>query len=89
MEYGVNTGIPVTQEFLRKIPVKAKKNSNFCDPLQNHVYVKNSSGKRTVQFFTVTIVAGCGHTSSEIRGQMYTFTYMTLYLWGTKCPLFL
>ena len=28
-------------------------------------------------------------TSSEIRGQRYTFPYMTLYLWGTKCPLFL
>ena len=45
-ESGVNTGIPVPQEFLRKIPVKAKKNRNSCDPLQNHVPVKNSSGKR-------------------------------------------
>ncbi len=45
-ESGVNTGIPVPQEFLQKIPVKAKKNRNSCDPLQNHVPVKNSSGKR-------------------------------------------
>jgi hypothetical protein len=41
----VNAGIPVPQEFLQKIPVKAAKNRNFCDPLQNHVPVKNSSGK--------------------------------------------
>jgi hypothetical protein len=49
-ESGVNTGIPVTQEFLRKIPAKnsckSGKNRNSCDPLQNHVPVKNSSGKR-------------------------------------------
>jgi len=43
-ESGVNTGIPVPQEFLRKIPVKSEKNRNYCDPLQNHVPVKNSSG---------------------------------------------
>jgi hypothetical protein len=40
----VNTGIPVSQDFLQKIPVKAAKNRNSCDPLQNHVPVKNSSG---------------------------------------------
>jgi hypothetical protein len=34
-ESGVNTGIPVPQEFLQKIPVKSKKNRNYCDPLQN------------------------------------------------------
>jgi hypothetical protein len=34
------------QEFLQKIPVKSEKNRNYCDPLQNHVPVKNSSGKR-------------------------------------------
>jgi len=45
-ESGVNTGIPVPQEFHRKIPVKSKKNRNYCDPLQNHVPVKNSSGIR-------------------------------------------
>jgi len=45
-ESGVNTGIPVPQEFLRKIPVKSEKNRNYCDSLQNHVPVKNSSGKR-------------------------------------------
>jgi len=44
-ESGVNTGIPVPQEFLQKNPVKAKKNRNSCNPLQNHVPVKNSSGK--------------------------------------------
>jgi hypothetical protein len=46
LESGVNTGIPVTQEFLQKNPVQAKKNRNYCDPLQNHVPVRNSSGKR-------------------------------------------
>jgi hypothetical protein len=45
-ESGVKTGIPVPQEFLRKIPLKSKKNRNSCNPLQNHVPVKNSSGKR-------------------------------------------
>jgi len=30
-ESGVNTGIPVPQEFLRKIPVKSEKNRNSCD----------------------------------------------------------
>jgi hypothetical protein len=44
-ESGVNTGIPVPQEFLQKNPVKAKKNRNSCDPIQNHVPMKNSSGK--------------------------------------------
>jgi len=42
---GVNTGIPVPQEFLQKIPVKMEKNRNSCD-LSNHVPMKNSSGKR-------------------------------------------
>jgi len=32
-DFGVNTGIPVPQEFLRKIPVKKKKNRNSCHPL--------------------------------------------------------
>jgi hypothetical protein len=44
-ESGVNTGISVPQEFLQKIPVTAAKNRNSCDHLQNHVPVKNSSGK--------------------------------------------
>jgi hypothetical protein len=44
-ESGVNTGIPVPQEFLQKIPVISAKNRNSCDPLQNQVPVKNSSGK--------------------------------------------
>ncbi len=45
-ESGVNTGIPVPQEFLQKNPVKVEQNRNSCNPLQNHVPVKNSSGKR-------------------------------------------
>jgi hypothetical protein len=44
-ESGVNTGIPVPQEFLKKNPVTAAKNRNSCDHLQNHIPVKNSSGK--------------------------------------------
>jgi hypothetical protein len=44
-ESGVNTGIPVPQEFLLKIPVTAAKDRNSCDHLQNHVPVKKSSGK--------------------------------------------
>jgi hypothetical protein len=34
------TGIPA------KTPVKTKKNRNSCDPIQNHVPAKKSSGKR-------------------------------------------
>jgi len=45
-ESGVNTGIPVPQEILQKIPVQSENNRNYCDPLQNHVPVKKSSGKR-------------------------------------------
>jgi hypothetical protein len=45
-ESGVNTGIPVPQEFLRKIPVISAKNRNSCDPLQKGVPVKNSSGNK-------------------------------------------
>jgi hypothetical protein len=44
-ESGVNTGIPVPQEFLQKIAVTAAKSRNSCNPLQNHTPVKNSSGK--------------------------------------------
>jgi hypothetical protein len=44
-ESGVNTGIPVPQEFLQKIPVISAKNRNSCDPLQNQVSVKNFSRK--------------------------------------------
>jgi hypothetical protein len=42
----INTGIPVPQEFLPKIPGKTEKNRNSSDPLQNHVPVKNPSRKR-------------------------------------------
>jgi hypothetical protein len=31
-ESGGNTGIPVPQEFLQKIPVKVAENRNFQDP---------------------------------------------------------
>jgi hypothetical protein len=34
-ESGVNTGIPVPQEFLRKIHLKSGKNRNSCDPSKN------------------------------------------------------
>ena len=44
-ESGVNTGIPVPQEFPQKNPVKSEKYRNYCDPLQNHVPANNSSGK--------------------------------------------
>jgi hypothetical protein len=46
-ESGVNTGIPVPQEFLQKNPVIAK-NRNSCNPLQKVVPVKNSSGKKEI-----------------------------------------
>jgi hypothetical protein len=44
-ESGVNTGIPVPQDFLQKIPVTAAKNRNSCNHLQNHIPVKNSFRK--------------------------------------------
>jgi hypothetical protein len=44
-ESGVNTGIPIPQEFLQKNPVTVAKNRNSCNHLQNHVPVKKSSGK--------------------------------------------
>jgi hypothetical protein len=55
---GVNTGILVPQEYLQKIPVKAEKNRNSCVPLQNHVPVKNSSGKRRKKKKSSGILAG-------------------------------
>jgi hypothetical protein len=57
-ESGVNTGIPVPQEFLRKIPVTAAKNRNSCDHLQNHVPVKNSSRKHWKKNKSSGILAG-------------------------------
>jgi hypothetical protein len=39
-ESGVNTRIPVPQEFMQKIPVTVAKNRNSCNHLQNHVPVK-------------------------------------------------
>jgi hypothetical protein len=40
-ESGVNTGIPVLQKFLQKVPVTAAKIRNSCNPLQTHIPVKN------------------------------------------------
>jgi hypothetical protein len=57
-ESGVNTGIPVLQEFLQKNPVNAAKNRNSCDPLQNHVPVKNSFRKRRKNKKSSGILAG-------------------------------
>jgi hypothetical protein len=57
-ESGVNTGIPVPQEFLQKIPVNAAKNRNSCDLLQNQVPMKNSSGKRRKKKKFSGILAG-------------------------------
>jgi hypothetical protein len=54
----VNTGIPVPQEFLRKIPVTAAKIRNSCNPLLNHVPVKNSSGKHSEKKKSSGILAG-------------------------------
>ncbi len=57
-ESRVNTGIPVLQEILQKNPVNAAKNRNSCHPLQNHVPVKNSSGKRRKKKKSSGILAG-------------------------------
>jgi hypothetical protein len=40
-ESGVNTGIPVLQKFLQKVPVTVAKIRNSCNPLQTHIPVKN------------------------------------------------
>jgi hypothetical protein len=58
VESGVNTGIPVPQEFLQKIPVTAAKNRNSCNHLQNHIPVKNSSGKHRKKKKSSGILAG-------------------------------
>jgi hypothetical protein len=57
-ESGVNTGIPVPQEFLQKNPVTAVKNRNSCDHLQNHVPVINPSGKHRKKNKSSGILAG-------------------------------
>jgi hypothetical protein len=57
-ESGVNTGVPVPQEFLQKTPVTATKNRNSCDHLQNHVPVKNSSDKHRRKKKSSGIMAG-------------------------------
>jgi hypothetical protein len=57
-EFGVNTGIPVPQEFLRKIPVTAAKNRKSWNHLQNNVPVRNSSGKHRKKKKSSGILAG-------------------------------
>jgi hypothetical protein len=57
-ESRVNTGVPVLQEFLQKNPVTAAKIRNSCNPLQNHVPVKNSSGKHRKSKKSSGILAG-------------------------------
>jgi hypothetical protein len=57
-ESRVNTGIPVPEESLRKNPVTAAKRRNSCDHLQNHVPVKNSSGKHREKKKSSGILAG-------------------------------
>jgi hypothetical protein len=50
-ESRVNTGIPVPQEFLRKIPVKPGKNRNSCDLSKTMFLRKNpqeNTGKKKV-----------------------------------------
>jgi hypothetical protein len=66
-ESGVNTGIPVLQEFLQKIPVTAAKIRNSCNPLQNHVPVKNSSGKHRKKKKSSGILAGTGFLVQKIN----------------------
>jgi hypothetical protein len=64
---GVNTGIPVPQEFLRKIPVKSEKKTEFLRPLQNHVPVKNSSGKRRKKKKSSGILSGTVFWTQKIN----------------------
>jgi hypothetical protein len=66
-ESGVNTGIPVPQEFIQKNPVTAAKNRNSCDHLQNHVPVKNSSGKHRKKKTSSGILAGTGFLVQTIN----------------------
>jgi hypothetical protein len=46
------------QEFLRKIPVKSEKKTEFLRPLQNHDPVNNSSGKRRKKKKSSRIMSG-------------------------------
>jgi len=55
-ESGVNTGIPAG--IPAKNSCKSKKNRNSCDPLQNHVPVKKSSGKRRIKKKSSGILSG-------------------------------
>jgi hypothetical protein len=64
-ESRVNTGIPVLQEFLRKITVTAAKNRNSCNHLQNHVPVKNSSRKHRKKKKSSGILAGTFYLSKK------------------------
>jgi hypothetical protein len=66
-ESGVNTGIPVLQEFLQKIPVTASKIRNSCNPLRNHVPVKKSSGKHRKKKKSSGILVGTGFLGPKIK----------------------
>jgi hypothetical protein len=58
-EYGENTGVPVLQEFLRKIPVMASKNRNSCDLSKTtscEKFLRKTQGKKEtsgILFFSV------------------------------------
>jgi hypothetical protein len=66
-ESKVNTGIPVPEEFLRKIPVTAAKNRNSYDHLQNHVPVKSSSRKQREKKKSSGILAVTGFLVQKIN----------------------
>jgi hypothetical protein len=66
-ESRVNTGIPVPQEFLQKNPVAAAKIRNSCNPHQNHVPVKNSSGKHRKKKKSSGILAGTDFLVQKIN----------------------
>jgi hypothetical protein len=54
----INTGIPVPQDLLQKIPVTAAKIRNSCNPLQNHVPVKKILWKTQEKKKSSGILAG-------------------------------
>jgi hypothetical protein len=66
-ESRVNKGIPVPQEFLRKIPVTAAKNRNSCNHLQNHVPVKKFLRKTQEKKKSSGILAGTGFLVQKIN----------------------
>ena len=55
-----NTGIPVPQKFLRKIPVNAAENRNFQDPSKITFLERSSSGNNREKKKSLGILAGIG-----------------------------